>query len=87
MQRRHLDSDVGNIARIGCEAATERVEIGQSVGIELAIDGLGEFGLAGPIMSQRQQPDRGAARLLLAVTSQQCFEGALIGAARKSCSR
>jgi hypothetical protein len=38
-------------------------------------------------MSQRQQPDRGAARLLLAVTSQQCFEGALIGAARKSCSR
>src|SRR5437899_5831102 len=34
-------------------------------------------------MSERQQPDHGAARLLVAVTGQQRFEGALIGAARE----
>ena len=34
-------------------------------------------------MSERQQSDDRAARLLLAVTGQQCFEGALIGAARE----
>src|SRR5205823_12961502 len=63
--------------------SAERLEIGQSAGIEFSVDGLGELGLAGPIMSERQQPDNGAARLLLAVTGQQCFEGALIGAARE----
>src|SRR5712671_1796981 len=34
-------------------------------------------------MSERQQPDHGAARLLLAVTGQQRFEGVLIGATRE----
>src|SRR5690348_11268230 len=34
-------------------------------------------------MGERQQSDDRAARLLLAVTGQQCFEGALIGAARE----
>ena len=33
-------------------------------------------------MSERQQSDHGAARLLLAVTGQQRFEGALIGSVR-----
>jgi hypothetical protein len=34
-------------------------------------------------MSERQQPDHGAARLLLAVIGQQHLEGAMIGAARE----
>jgi len=55
MQRRHRDGDIGNSARRGSEATVERVEIGQSAGIKLAVDGLGEFSLAGTIMSERQQ--------------------------------
>src|SRR5207253_1295560 len=65
------------------EASAECVEIGQSAGIEFGVDGLGELRLAGPLMSERQQPDHGAARLLLAVTGQQRFEGASIGSARE----
>src|ERR1700736_728967 len=34
-------------------------------------------------MSERQQPDHSAVRLLLAVAGEQRFEGALIGAARE----
>jgi len=74
MQGRHLDGDVGNSGRCGSEAAVERVEIGQSAGIKFGVDGGGEFSLAGTIMSERQQPDHGVARLLLAVTGQQRFE-------------
>ena len=80
MQRRHLDGDIGNGGWIRREAAAERIEIGQSAGVQLGVDGLGELGLAGSIMSERQQPDHSAARLLLAVAGQQRFEGALIGA-------
>ena len=83
MQRRHLDGDVGNSGRYGSEAAVERVEIGQSAGIEFDVDRVGELGLARPIMSECQQPDHGAAGLLLAVTGKQRLEGALIGAARE----
>ena len=83
MQGRHLDGDVGHGGWIGREAPAKRVEIGQSAGIEFSVDGFGELGLAGSIMSERQQPDHSAARLLLAVAGQQRFEGALIGAARE----
>src|SRR5205085_11516781 len=68
MQRRQLDGDVGNGDWMRRETAVERVEIGPSSGIQFGVDGLGELGFAGPIMSQRQQPDHSAARLLLAVT-------------------
>ena len=83
MQRRYLDGDVGNGGWMRREASAERVEIGQSSGIEFAVDGLGEFSLAGAIMSERQQPDDGAASLLLAATGEQRFEGAAIGVARE----
>jgi len=83
MQRRRLDSDVGNGGWMRREASAERIEIRQSSGIELGIDSPSELGFAGTIMSERQQSDDRAARLLLAVTGQQCFEGALIGAARE----
>ena len=83
MQRRRLDSDVGNGGWMRREASAERIEIGQSSGIELGIDSPSDLGFAGTIMSERQQSDDRAARLLLAVTGQQCFEGALIGAARE----
>jgi hypothetical protein len=65
------------------EASAECVEIGQSSSIELGINGLGELDFARAIVSERQQPDHGAARLLLAATGQQRLEGALIGAARE----
>src|SRR6267378_1470691 len=83
MQGRHLDGDVGHGGWIGPEAPGKRVEIGQSPGIEFGVDGFGELGLTGPIMSQSQQPNHGAARPLFAVTGQQRFEGALIGAVRE----
>ena len=65
------------------EASVERFEIGQSSGVELGIDGLGEFGFTGAVVSQRQQPDNSAACRLLAVTGEQRLEGALIGTARE----
>src|SRR5256714_12336032 len=83
MERRHLDGDVGNGGWIRREAPAERVEIGQSSGIEFGVDGLGEFGFAGTIMSERQQSDGGAAGLLFAITGQQCFGGAPVGATRE----
>jgi len=87
MQRRHRDGDVGYSGRMRREAPVEAVEIGQFSGIEFGVDGLGQLGLAGPIVSERQHPDHGAASLLLAAAGQQCFKGALVGAAGKSCSR
>ena len=83
MQRRRLDGDFGNGSWMRREASAERVEIGQSSGIELGIDSLGELDFTGTIMSQRQQPDDRAASLLLAVTGEQRFEGAPVGAARE----
>src|SRR5262249_57160260 len=83
MQRGHLDGDVGNSGRMWREALVERFEIGQSAGLEFDVDGVGERGLAGTIMSERQQPDDGVAGVLLAATGQQRFESALIGAARE----
>src|SRR5689334_1976258 len=65
------------------KASAEHIEIGQSSGIELGVDGLSELGFAGTIMSERQQADHCAAGVLVAVTGQQRFEGALIGAARE----
>jgi hypothetical protein len=56
-QGRHLDGDVGNSGRMWRGASAERFEIGQSSGIELGIDSLGEFGFTGAVVSQRQQPD------------------------------
>ena len=53
----------------------------QSAGIEFGVNGLGEIGFARPIMSERQQPDHGAAGLLPAVTGKQRLKGTLIGAA------
>jgi hypothetical protein len=43
----------------------------------------GELGFAAPIMSERQQPDRGPARLPLPITGQQRFEGAPVGMVRE----
>src|SRR5215813_7268184 len=83
MQRHRFESDVGNGGRMRREASAERIEVRQSSGIELGIDSPSELGFAGTIMSERQQSDDRAARLLLAVTGQQCFEGAPIGAARE----
>jgi hypothetical protein len=50
MKRHQLDGDVGDTGGIGCEALREGVEVGQPAGVELGVDGLGEFGLAGAFM-------------------------------------
>jgi hypothetical protein len=39
------------------EPSAERVEIGQSAGIEFGVNGLGEISFARPIMSGCQQAD------------------------------
>ena len=83
MQGCRLDGDVGNNGGIWREAAAERVKIGQSAGIELGLNDLGEFGLASPIMRERQQPDHGAAGRLFAVMGQQRLEGTPVGATRE----
>jgi len=83
MQRRYLDGDVGDGGWMWREATAKCVKIGQSAGIEFGVNSLGEIGFARPIMSECQQPDHGAAGLLLAVTGKQRLEGALIGAARE----
>ena len=57
-------SDVGNGGRMRREASAERIEIRQSSGVELGIDSPSELGFAGTIMSERQQSDDRAARLL-----------------------
>ena len=62
------------------EAPAERVEIRQSSGIEFGVNGSGELGFAGTIMSERQQSNDSAARLLFAVTGQQRFEGTPVAA-------
>src|SRR6202022_4714169 len=46
MERRHFDCDVGNGGWVRHEAPAERVEIGQSSGIEFGVDGPGELGFA-----------------------------------------
>ena len=43
----------------------------------------GELGLASTLMRERQEPDHGAARRLLAVAGQQRLEGAPVSAARE----
>src|SRR3984893_8210990 len=83
MERPHLDGEVGNGGWIRREAPAERVEIGQSSGIEFGVDGLGELGFAGTIMREPHQADGGAGGLLFAITGQQCFEGAPVGATRE----
>ena len=54
LQRRDLDGDIGNGGWIRREAAAERIEIGQSAGIEFGVNGLGEIGFARPITSECQ---------------------------------
>jgi hypothetical protein len=65
------------------EASAQGAEIRQFLGIECIVDGLSELGLAGPVVSECQQPDHGSASLLLATAGQQCFKGAPVGAARE----
>src|ERR1700731_1664180 len=83
VERDRLDGDVGDGGGIGREAPAQSVEIGRPAGIELGIDGLRQFGLAGAIVGQCQEPDHRATGLLLGIPSQQRLEGALISAARE----
>jgi len=83
MQRRQFDGDIGNGGGIRAKAPPETVEIGQSAGIKLGVDDVGEFGFASALVRQRQQPDHGTACPLLALGRQQRLKRALIGTARK----
>jgi hypothetical protein len=44
MQRRYLDGNVRDGGWMWREASAERVEIGQSAGIQFGVNGLGELG-------------------------------------------
>ena len=62
-----FDVDVRHRCRgIGREAFAQHDQVGQPAGIEVGVDGLGEFGLAGPLMRQRQQLDHDPAGPLVA---------------------
>src|SRR5258706_7567198 len=75
MQRRRLDSDVGNGGWMRREASAERFEIGQSFGIELGLDCPPELGFPGTIMSERQQSAGRAGTPPLAVPGPPSFQG------------
>ena len=49
-------------------------EIGQAPGVEIARQELGEFGLAGAFVGEREQADHGAAGVLGGLLRQERFE-------------
>ena len=60
---RKLDGDVRNRGLIGPEAVAQPIEVGQSAGIKIGVNRMGEFGLAGAVVSERKETDHGAAGL------------------------
>ena len=68
-ERHQRDGDVRDRSGVGREALAHQVELGQPAGLEFGIDGLSEFGLAGALMGERQQPDHGAAGSVRLVSS------------------
>ena len=71
------------VDRLVHHATIFEMNVESPAGIELGIDGLRQFGLAGAIVGQCQEPDHRATGLLLGIPSQQRLEGALISAARE----
>ena len=56
MKRHQFDGDIGNGGGIGSKAPGEAIEIGQSAGVELSVDGGGEFGLARALSRALRRP-------------------------------
>jgi len=56
MKRHQLDGNLGNGGGIGGKAPGEAIKIGPSAGVELGVDCGGEFGLAGTLVGECQQP-------------------------------
>jgi len=53
VQRRERDDDLWNRGYGRLEALAQRIEIGQSAGIQFGIDDLSQFGLTGSLASKR----------------------------------
>ncbi len=70
---------MGNGRRIGGEASAQGGEIGQALGGEVDRQALGEFGLAAPVMSEREEIDGDAAGLSLGKRGTQGLEGVPVG--------
>ena len=79
-----MDDDVRQVGGIRCEACAQPAEIGQSAGVEIGGEQIGEFGLAAALVGERQQIDhQPAGRFLRASVSEQPIEGPAIGVARE----
>jgi hypothetical protein len=80
-ERHQLDGDIRDRRSIGLEAVAQRIEVGQSPGIDVGVERIGEFRLAGLVMGERKQAHHRAAGAPLAILGQQRLERADIGAA------
>jgi len=65
------------------EAGLEFVEVGEPVGLERPIDGVGEIGLAVLLMGERQEGDREPAGAALVLLLQSLLEAAPVWLARE----
>ncbi len=78
------DGDVRDRGPIRPEAVAWPIEVWQRAVVKIGVDRMGEFGLAGAVVSERKERDHGAAGLLLAYSGQQRLESARISATRES---
>jgi len=66
-ERYEIDNDVSDGGSARLEALAQGLQVGQPAGLQLGLQGLGEFGLAPSFVSQRQQLHReGAGPTLVA---------------------
>lgn len=82
-QRHEFDVDLREHLRIGLEALSQSACAGQSAGVQLGVDGLRQFGLAGPLMGKGQKIDHDTAGAFGALLFDKRVECAGIGLARK----
>src|SRR6516225_3446676 len=82
-KRRQHDGDVRNSGAIRGEALAQSIEVRQLASVKLGLNRLGELGLAGAVMGERQQAHGGAAGVFLALLGEQRLEGACVSAARE----
>ena len=80
-ERRQHDGNIRDGDAIWLEALAQSIEVRQLAGIESGLDRIGEFGLTGAVMGERQQAHHGAAGELVALAGEQRLEGARVGTA------
>jgi hypothetical protein len=86
-QRHKVDGDRGDRRRLRPEALAQPVEIGQTAGVQIGVDGLRQLGLAGALVRQGEQSNDGAGSLLVTALGDQRLERPGEGACGNSWSR